>query len=315
MITVCDANAFLVQHAFGGADDSLMPPTRNTLDRHIIRYVAERRRRGELNASTARDVSYHLLQFSAAHGARPLDKLTTRAVDRWLARHRSWKPSTTRTRWSTVHRFCLWLVEHHHIERDPFAGLKPPKVPRPVVRTIPPDDVRALYAAAGDARGRLIVALMHELGARAVEVHRLNVEDIDWHARTVRLVGKGGHERLEPLTDRLAAMVETYLFEHPASSGALVRSYRDGARISNRTITDWLRHWLYEAGVKRTGYDRVSGHALRRTAATEVYAATRDIVVVKDLLGHADFSSLRSYVQGAGVERTREALRAREATR
>ena len=43
--------------------------------------------------------------------------------------------------------------------------------------------------------------------------------------------------------------------------------------------------------------------------------ATLDIVVVKDLLGHADFSSLRSYVQGAGVERTREALRAREATR
>lgn len=208
--------------------------------------------------------------------------------------------------------WCRWMLNRGIIAKDPFLGARPPRVPRLAVRTIPRAGIGELYAAAPDARGKLIVGLMHELGLRAVEVSRLDIEHIDWHRRTVRVSGKGGHERVVPITDRLVALTETYLVQFPAAAGPLIRGYNTGNRVRPGTISGWLRVWLYEAGLKKFPHDRIGGHALRRTAATETYAATKDIAVVKELLGHADYASVTAYVAAADVSRMREALDLRD---
>ncbi len=134
-------------------------------------------------------------------------------------------------------------------------------------------------------------------GLRAGEVSRLQIGDIDFIGRTARVVGKGGHERLLPISEETWAAVSAYLDEHPATSGPLLRSYRQPWRpLAPDTISGMVSEWMRVAGIKRRARDGISGHALRHTMATDALRNGAHLRDVQHALGHAHLATTEAYL-------------------
>src|SRR5690606_5624659 len=147
-----------------------------------------------------------------------------------------------------------------------------------------------------------LVLLMFDAGCRCVEVSRLDVDDIDRETSTVRLRGKGGHERDVPISPATVAAVDRYLLAAGHHAGPLVRT-EDGrsARLGPERISGLVGRMFRAAGVKVRPYDGRSAHGLRAAAASDVFAGCQDPQIVQQFLGHADMQSLGRYLRRADL--------------
>lgn len=283
-----------------------------TLAQHATRYLLERRARQELSRSSVMSISYTLLSLDKSFGDRPLSLFGARAIERWSEQNPHWKKSTRATVLGQARAFCRWLVRRKLIKRDPFADLILPRRPRPSPRPIPRADMVALIRFVPDARARLIIHLQWGLGLRCCGCASLRIEDIDLISKSLCVVEKGDVERRLPITAELEGAIDRYMWEHPATTGPLLRSYvRDWDGLTSKYIGKLVARWMTGAGVKRRPHDGVSAHALRRTALTEVAEATGDAFVLAELAGWSSISTASYYVRRASTERVRAALEAR----
>ena len=283
-----------------------------TLTPHIHRYITGRVARGEIGKRTAAGVRSALGGLDRSHGRRPLDQLTRRAVERWMETIGHLSPSHRRNQLSAARGFCRWAVDHGLIGEDPTAAIPAIRQPRSVPRALPADSVARLLAAAPDDRAQAIVWLMVGCGLRCVEVSRLAVTDYDPVAATIRVTGKGGHERILPVPDEAAGPIDRYLARAGVISGPLIRASRVRSNgLSACTISTYVSRWMTAAGLKVGRWDGRSAHALRHTAASDVLDRCRDLRVVQQMLGHEHLSTTSIYLRRASVDQMRQAMEGR----
>jgi site-specific recombinase XerD len=278
-----------------------MPMTLNLLE--LVRlYLRDRTAAGELCPVTVPSLRRNLLRF-AHHAGVPAGQLARAHVEAFLSSCQV-AASTRRQRFSQIRQFCRWLVHNGLVDHDPTADMRAPRQPRPVPRAYRPCTVARLLQTAPDARARLIVLLEVQEGLRACEVARLEMGDIDFADRLVLIRGKGGRERILPLSDETWEALEGYLAEHPAHAGPLVRSYTDlAAGIGAAYIVQMMGRWLRAAGVERGG-----GHGLRHTMATELLRSGADVRDVQTALGHATLTSTQIYLPFSDARRLRSVM-------
>jgi site-specific recombinase XerD len=264
-------------------------------------YVRDRLAVGELCPRTVPSFRRTLLRFAdqadvAAH------QLERAHVERFLALPVA--QSTRVGRFYAMRGFCQWLVRQGYLEVDPMADLRAPRRPRPVPRAYTAEIVARLLAVCPDRRARLICLLEVQEGLRACEVARLEVGDVDFVDREVRVNGKAGRERILPVSAQTWGALEDYLREHPAGAGPLVRSYNDPtAGICAAHVVHMMSRWLRAAGVDRGG-----GHGLRHTMATTLLRGGADVRDVQCALGHASLSSTSVYLPFSDAKRLRRVM-------
>lgn len=261
-------------------------------------YLGCRLRAGEITALTARNDRCALRRFAAVLDGTPAEDLDQRHGRVWLESLDGLAPHTRRRRLSSVRGFCRWAVEEGHMPVNPVARLKGPRMPRTVPRALATEAVTVLLSACPDARARLIVTWMVQLGLRCVEVAGVELGDVDRRARTVRVTGKGGHQRILPLVDEAAAALAAYLAEEPpAGAGPLIRSrVFPGRGLAPSTISNMVARWMDDAGIKLRSRDGVSAHALRHTAATDMLLSGAHLRDVQAALGHAHLQTTEVYL-------------------
>lgn len=168
-------------------------------------------------------------------------------------------------------------------------------------RGLAPDQVDAVIAACDPAtrngrRDTAIVLLMARLGLRAGEVARLALEDIDWRAGTLRVLGKGGYTDLVPLPADVGAALAAHLTEgRPATAAdrsVFLRAMAPHRALSPRGIADLIGR----AG-RRGGLTGVSAHRLRHSVATATLNAGASLEEVAQLLRHRHLSSTTIYAK------------------
>lgn len=252
-------------------------------------------RRGELTRLTLREIRYHLDDLTYHLGPdTALKAVQPKHIQNWLAHH-DWAPSTARSRLSTIRTFFTWTLTNSYTKTNPAALVRGPKQPRALPRELDTHDARAVLAAAADARAAAIVSLMFREGLRRAEIHHLDVGDFD--RQVVCVTGKGGHERVMPLSEESFDAIHRYLTEHPAPSGPLFRNYQHGTRLTPPTIGDIAIRAFIDAGVKQRAHDGRSGHAARHTFAGAMLDAGADIRDVSGALGHAHLSTTAIYLK------------------
>lgn len=280
------------------------------LDELVARYLAERVKRGSLSALSARNHRSTLNRLARAHGQRALDQVP-RTVGRWLDETGHLKPSTRRSQASSVREFLRWL---HHEGLCPDYSYTLPKVrlPRTVPRALDAAKFTKLLDVLPDSRARAVTWLMFGLGLRCIEVANLNVEDWSRYEQTIRVTGKAGHQRELPVHPVVEAALDDYLSEEPATSGPLIRSTKQPWKpLAPDTLSGQLSEWMRAAGIKRAARDGVSAHALRHSAASDLYDACHDLTVVQEFLGHRHLQTTSVYLRRAGMGRMRDAIEQR----
>jgi len=259
--------------------------------RDLTRYVEHLRASGRTEPAqvTERDAEDYVLVLRTGSDGRAV--LSPSSVARSVVALRGW------------HRF---LALDGLAPTDAAAEVRPPAQPRRLPKAISVEDVGRLLDAAGvgdgpvPLRDRALLELVYSTGARISEAVGLDVDDLDLTAgrAAVRLLGKGGKERVVPVGSYAAEAVDAYLVRgRPAlaaagrGNAAIFLNTR-GARLSRQSA--WA---VLHAAAERAGLDaaHVSPHTLRHSFATHLLAGGADIRVVQELLGHASVTTTQIY--------------------
>lgn len=124
--------------------------------------------------------------------------------------------------------------------------------------------------------------------------------------------GKGGHARIVRLADEACRIVARHIAVGGLTSGPLLRDRRFPSRgIQPQTVGTLVQRLAERAGVKMRAHDGVGPQSLRHTCASDIYAACRDVLAVRDLLGHVELGTTARYVRGLDLDRLREVVEGR----
>ena len=214
---------------------------------------------------------------------------------------------------SALRSWFRFLVRRGVVERNLARDVRSPRLPRKLVSFLPVDEAMPMVDARGlggraRARDVAILELLYASGLRVSELTGLDVDDVDHEAMTVRVLGKGGKERVVPFGRGAARALDAYLGGRPDARGPLFVNAR-GGRLTSRSVHTLVKRAARAAGVER----RVSPHTLRHTFATHLLDGGADLRVVQELLGHSRLSTTQRYthVSSAHVVRAYDAAHPR----
>ncbi len=263
----------------------------------FLRYLTVER---SASSQTRRAYAGDLAHFRTFLGGAPLESVDTRLVRGWLAelyRHGLDAASIAR-KLAALRSFLKFLVRRGVLPRNPARAVRGPRLPRKLVSFLPVDDAFAMMdastgpAARGGARERdhAIVELLYASGLRVSEVAGLDVEDVDHDRCSLRVLGKGGKERMVPFGATAKRALEAYLAGRGRAAGPLFTRLR-GGRLTARSIHTIVGRTARAAGITR----RVTPHTLRHTFATHLLEGGADLRMIQELLGHSRLSTTQRY--------------------
>ena len=221
------------------------------------------------------------------------------------AKHATTLASTANRRLAVLRRFYRWAVRERRIEHDPTVRLtgarRPPRFPK----SLSEPQVEALLAApdvdvALGLRDRAMLEVLYATGLRVSELVGLTLTQLSLAESLVRVVGKGGKERIVPLGAEARGWVERYL-QH--GRGEILRGrVADALFVTARG--DAMSRQMFWVLVKRYAARAsidgpLSPHGLRHAFATHLLNHGADLRVVQLLLGHADISTTQIYTHVA----------------
>lgn len=187
-------------------------------------------------------------------------------------------------------------VKTGKLEGNPLEGFDAPKLRRSLPKYLSLEESKALLSSVGgrnQARDRCILTIFLNCGLRISELVGLDLGDVS--ENRLRVLGKGGRERVVYLNDAAAAAINAYLpvrqKEGTAGTLALFTSER-GARIARSTVHHLVKVHLGEAGLDSEGF---SAHKLRHTAATLMLRNGVDVRTLQELLGHEHLNTTEIY--------------------
>lgn len=280
--------------------------------RAVLTYVQRKVATGTITAQTGYEQRRILLVFAESMGDRPLDRIGRSDIERWMGTLGHMSPGTRRNRFAVVRGFFDDLTDRGTIRRSPVRPIPTPKVPRSPHRPLTTDQCSALLAHAGPAM-TVCILLALQCGLRRAEVAGIELGDIDWSEPSVTVTGKGKHRRTVPIPAEALAALQAYMGQrHNATAGPLIRQPRYPEQgVSGHWIGQRFAEIATDAGVKVRPGDGINFHALRHTCATDTYRQSRNVVLVRDMLGHANLATTQVYVAGQDRAAMAEAMEGR----
>ncbi|HEX6989405.1 MAG TPA: tyrosine recombinase XerC [Bacillota bacterium] len=263
-----------------------------------------------------------------------VDHLTLRSYLADLSR-RGLSRRTAARKLSALRSFYRFLNRRGHLAVNPARLVSTPRQPRRLPSVLEVDRVAPLVEAPpadrpAGLRDRALLELMYASGLRLAELVGLDLHDLDLDQRLVRVVGKGGRERVVPFGSAAAQALREYLergrpalqrvaerraaepqaarqrvagqraAERRAAAGQAVFLNARGGRLGRGGVAYVLRKYARRVGASR----RITPHTLRHTFATHLLQGGADLRAVQEMLGHARLATTQVYTHV-----TREHLR------
>jgi len=199
---------------------------------------------------------------------------------------------------SATRRFYQFLLREKLASDNPALDIRAPKSGRRLPRVADVDQLNHLLDGQPDdpleVRDLCMFELMYSSGLRLAELARLDIDTVDLRGGEVRVLGKGGKERLLPVGQKAVAAIQAWL---PLRAGlandgetALFVSQR-GERLSHRSIQARMSRW----GISRGADQKLHPHLLRHSFASHMLESSGDLRAVQELLGHADIATTQVY--------------------
>ena len=208
-------------------------------------------------------------------------------------------PSTVARKASALRQFYGFLLDEGQRQDDPSPVLPRPATRRPLPKILAHADVEALFARAEFEAGgnrpaalRLLalLELLYGSGLRATELVSLPLAAVPRDAPFLTITGKGGQQRMVPVSGRARQALSRWLEVRPAGGKFLFPSR--GKHLGRVRLFQLLKELAARAGLDPVG---VSPHVLRHAFATHLLEGGADLRVLQTLLGHADIATTQIY--------------------
>jgi integrase/recombinase XerC len=287
------------------------PPVNKLIESFIESLVAEK----GYAANTCRAYRHDLEEFvslvtrAASAGRKkrtedyPVALIDGLSVREYLGLlHKKNKKVTIARKLSAVRSFFRYLVKQGTVTHDPTRAILTPKQEKSIPTYLPVDDVfRLLDSIKTDTllglRNRAMFETLYSCGIRVSELAGLNVSDVHFSSRVIRVLGKGSKQRIVPIGDKALAAIRSYRrkleketgFKFQKNDPLFLNKYHK--RLTPRSIARILEKLALGCGL----YIPISPHALRHTYATHMLDAGADLRIVQELLGHRSLSTTQKY--------------------
>ncbi len=224
--------------------------------------------------------------------------------------------STLARKTSSAKAFTEYLFERGELTEDPGLRLRAPKLERTLPKVASEKSLAEVFsrlsqlASENDPsalRDLCAFELLYATGMRVSELASLDVSDIDFSRRLLRVTGKGNKQRMLPYGEAAARALDSYIrdgrtkFELDNSPNALLLTSR-GKRVGVRQLYSLVAKQLSQTATGAAG-----PHTLRHSAATHLLDHGADLRAVQEILGHASLATTQIYTH-VSVERLRDAF-------
>lgn len=215
---------------------------------------------------------------------------------------RNYAATTVARKVAAVKSFFKFMVAEGMMSSNPTEELRSPKIGKSLPRPISLTQVRHLLEQPGKRstpeakRDEAMLKLLYASGMRVSELVSLNLGDVDTTGGYVRCFGKGHKERVIPIYEQAASVVEEYVKEarpHLARRDvgrALFLNVR-GERLTRQGFWQILKGYAKLSGLEA----KITPHTLRHSFATHMLSGGADLRSVQELLGHANISTTQIY--------------------
>lgn len=206
---------------------------------------------------------------------------------------------------SAIRTFYQFLMAHKKVDNNPAKGIKAPKQPKPLPKSLDVDlthqllePPQAIAESWQVVRNQAIFEILYSNGLRVSECSHLDIspglDALDDH--WIKVIGKGNKERLTPIGTMAYQALQAWLaireaYALPDEQAVFVNRF--GKRLGVRSIQKALDKRTQQAGLPT----KMSPHRLRHACATHVLESSGDLRVVQDLLGHVNLSTTQIYTQ------------------
>ena len=203
---------------------------------------------------------------------------------------------------SAVRSFFRYLEKEGTGGENPAVEIRTPKLEKYIPSYLPVDDVFRLLERPDrekplGKRDLAVLEVLYSCGFRAGELQGLNVGDMDFQDRLVKVTGKGNKERIVPIGRKALSAVKEYLGATRTLRGGdvlpespLFINFR-GGRLTTRSMGRIIKRYVIDADLPCD----VSPHSMRHSYATHLLDGGADLRSVQELLGHESLSTTQKY--------------------
>ena len=212
-------------------------------------------------------------------------------------------PATVARKLAAIRGLFDFLVRGEAIASNPADLVSSPKRKQKLPRVLTVEQARELLERIPartplELRDRAMLELAYSCGLRCEEIVNLDRGAFDYEGERLRVLGKGGRERLLPVGEPARRALELYeskgrhvLCTDPAEPALFLS--KSGRRLSNSDVTRRLGLWVREAALA----GGVSPHSLRHSFATHLLEGGADLRTIQELLGHSSISTTQVYTR------------------
>ncbi len=272
---------------------ALIPPLRVAVERFLAR--------SRFAARTRESYAQDLAPLLAHVGDQPVaTALTPAAAAAYLAAQEPLAASTYNRRYAALRSLVRWCQTQGYLADNPLVGLERRPQTRSGPRALDPERVEAALRGIRDARDRALFWLIYDGGLRCREALAVNIEDIDWTERCLRVQGKGDKPREMFFSRRVSGYLDAYIKERgdPAHGPLFITARKArNPRHADLTAEGYARLSYRQADTLwkeyTPGWDL---HQLRHTAISARAAKGYTEVELKRFSGHSSLRSLEVYI-------------------
>jgi len=215
---------------------------------------------------------------------------------------------TVARRLSALRSFYRYLLREAVVVSNPASAASAPRQPRRLPRFIYQDEMSGFLEAPDQEtplgqRDRAVLETLYASGTRCAELVALDLDDVDFGTREVRVTGKGSKERIALLGQQAVDAIEKYMYDgrrrllekgvgrrrRPAREALFLNRF--GERLRTRSVQRLVDKYLRAAALRLD----LSPHSLRHSFATHLLDRGADLRSVQELLGHASLASTQIY--------------------
>ena len=280
--------------------------TRENMETEIKIFISylhnTKRMSGNTVVSYERDLKKMMQYFQEAHQITRVQDITETSLNSYMLylEKNHFAASTVSRSVASMRAFFQYLYQEHLIENNPADHLHPPKVEKKMPQILSVEEVDLLLRQPSDRtpkglRDRAMLELLYATGMRVAELVGLDVPDVVFSNRTVKVTGKGNKQRVMPFGAPAQKAIRRWLDDgRPLlvgeQSAAALFLGRQGKRIDQRMVRRVVHACARDAGVPD-----ISPHALRHSAATHMLDGGADLREVQELLGHSSLKTTQRY--------------------
>ena len=263
------------------------------IEDRIIIYLACKKLDG-LSMKTLKNYKGELLKFSSFL-IKPIAAITTMDLRMYLTnRCKKLRPSSTNTIRFILKSFFGWLHQEEYIPKNPALKIKATKEPIRERKPLSEEQVEIFRQSCITDREKALTEFLYSSACRLSECKDVNISDIDWHERTLNVIGKGDKERQICFSVKAKILLQRYLLSRKGDNDALFIAVKSPFnRIGGRSIEHAIEKIKNRSGLK----ENIFPHLFRHTKATHSINAGMPIHILQELLGHSSVATTQIYAK------------------